>query len=160
MCWMCDHPGATEADYQDHLRRLIGTFGWAVQGVERDGDHPPYAYTVGLAGMGMPELVITGTLDLDQAAVLLNLGVLRSSTRIQVPGERFRLPRGPLVEVVTVTSPWAHLLMAVALYGERFDALQLVHADRHRRWPWEAGYAGVTGGQPVLGVRATAREPS
>ncbi len=48
MCWLCDHPGATELDYQDHLRQLIGTFGWAVQGVERDGIHPPWAYTVGL----------------------------------------------------------------------------------------------------------------
>ena len=41
VCWMCDHPGATEHDYQDHLRRLINTFGWAVQGVERDGVHQP-----------------------------------------------------------------------------------------------------------------------
>ena len=45
MCWLCDHPGATELDYQDHLRRLIATFGWAVQGVQRDGIHPPWAYT-------------------------------------------------------------------------------------------------------------------
>ena len=36
MCWLCDHPGATELDYQDHLRQLIDTFGWAVQGVERE----------------------------------------------------------------------------------------------------------------------------
>ena len=60
MCWLCDHPGATELDYQDHLRQLIGTFGWAVQGVERDGIHPPWAYTVGLTPHRRPELVITG----------------------------------------------------------------------------------------------------
>ena len=30
MCWLCDHPGATERDYQDHMRELIDTFGWAV----------------------------------------------------------------------------------------------------------------------------------
>jgi hypothetical protein len=30
------------------MRQLIGTFGWAVRGVERDGVHPPWAYTVGL----------------------------------------------------------------------------------------------------------------
>ena len=48
MCWICDHPGATERDYAEHMRQLIRTFGWAVQGVERDRVHPPWAYTVGL----------------------------------------------------------------------------------------------------------------
>ena len=89
MCWLCDHPGATELDYQDHLRRLIATFGWAVQGVERDGIHPP----------------------------------------------------------------WAHLNMAVEFYGRRIRGLQLVHADKRERWPWDDAYQGVRGGQPVLGPR-------
>jgi len=35
MCWLCDHPGATDRDYHEHLREVIDTFGWAVQGVER-----------------------------------------------------------------------------------------------------------------------------
>jgi len=52
VCWICDHPGATERDYQEHMRLLINTYGWAVQGVERDGIHPPWAYTVGLTRAG------------------------------------------------------------------------------------------------------------
>ena len=44
---------------------------------------------------------------------------------------------------------------AVEIYGPRIQALQLVHADDLRRWPWEARYRGVRGGQPVLGVRTT-----
>ena len=80
MCWLCDHPGATELDYQDHLRRLI-------------------------------------------------------------------------VTVVRVTAPWAHLNMAVEFYGRRIRGLQLVHADKRGRWPWDDGYQGVRGGQPVLGLR-------
>ncbi len=48
MCWLCAHPGATERDYQEHMWSLIAMYGWAVQGVERDGIHPPWAYTVGL----------------------------------------------------------------------------------------------------------------
>ncbi|MGH3174960.1 MAG: DUF4262 domain-containing protein, partial [Streptosporangiaceae bacterium] len=71
MCWLCDHPGATELDYQDHLRGLIATFGWAVQGVERDGIHPPWAYTVGLTPHRRPELVITG-MGLTRATTVLN----------------------------------------------------------------------------------------
>jgi hypothetical protein len=54
VCWICDHPGATESDYAEHMRRLIATYGWAVQGVERDGIHPPWAYTVGLTSHRRP----------------------------------------------------------------------------------------------------------
>ncbi len=60
MCWICDHPGATHGDYLSHLRGLIDEFGWAVQGVERDRIHPPWAYTVGLTAYRRPELVVTG----------------------------------------------------------------------------------------------------
>jgi uncharacterized protein DUF4262 len=72
VCWMCGHPGATERDYTDHLRRLIDTRGWAVQGVERDGARPPWAYTVGLTPHLRPELVVTG-MGLVRAAEVLNL---------------------------------------------------------------------------------------
>ncbi len=56
MCWICDHPGATEQDYTEHMRRLITAHGWAVQGVEREGIHPPWAYTVGLTAHRRPEM--------------------------------------------------------------------------------------------------------
>ena len=32
-------------------------------------------------------------------------------------------------------------------------ALQVVHADDRGHWPWDLGYRGVRGGQPVLGIR-------
>ena len=50
-----------------------------------------------------------------------------------------------------MTAPWAHLNMAVELYGQRIRGLQLVHADKHGHWPWDQAYQGVRGGQPVLG---------
>jgi hypothetical protein len=31
-----------------------------------------------------------------------------------------------------------------------------VHADKRGRWPWDHGYQGVRGGQPVLGAREPA----
>ena len=43
MCWMCDHPGATQQDYFDELRSRVQKHGWAVQYVEID--RAPYAYT-------------------------------------------------------------------------------------------------------------------
>jgi Domain of unknown function (DUF4262) len=153
VCWLCDHPGATELDYQDHLRQLIGTFGWAVQGVERDGIHPPWAYTVGLTSHRRPELVITG-MGLTRATQVLN-GVAAHVLHAAAPepGTQAALLDGPLVEVVRVATPWAHLNMAVEFYGRRIRGLQLVHADKRGRWPWDHAYQGVRGGQPVLGPR-------
>ncbi len=63
------------------------------------------------------------------------------------------VPDGPLVEIVTVTAPWAHLNVAVEFYGQRIAGLQLVHADKRGRWPWDHQYQGGRGDQPVLGCR-------
>ena len=157
MCWICDHPGATERDYTEHMRRLITAHGWAVQGVERDGIHPPWAYTVGLTSHRRPELVITG-MGLARATQVLN-GVaahLLHGDEAE-PGTQAELRDGPLVEIVKVAVPSAHLVMAVEMYGPGLRALQVVHADDRGHWPWETGYRGVRGGQPVLGTRAPAR---
>jgi uncharacterized protein DUF4262 len=153
VCWMCDHPGATELDYNSFLQGLIDAHGWAVQGVERDGIHPPWAYTVGLTPHRRPELVITG-MGLTQATQVLN-GVAAHlvQARAPAPGTQAALLDGPLVEVVRVTAPWAHLNLAVEFYGRRIQGLQLVHADKRGRWPWDEAYQGVRGGQPVLGRR-------
>lgn len=71
------------------------------------------------------------------------------------PGEQIPLRDGPLIEIVEVANPAAHLVIASEFYGPRIRALQVVHADDRGHWPWEVGYRGVRGGQPVLGVRAT-----
>lgn len=153
MCWMCERPGVTERDYQDHLRQLINVFGWAVQGVERDGIHPPWAYTVGLTAYQRPELVVTG-MPVSRATGVLN-GVAAHLLHADAPepGTQAALLNGPLVEVVRVAVPWAHLRMAVEFYGRRVSALQLVHADDRGHWPWDSWYRGVRGGQPILGTR-------
>ncbi len=52
-----------------------------------------------------------------------------------------------------VAAPWAHLNLAVEFYGTRIRGLQLVHADKRGRWPWDGAYQGVRGGQPGLGPR-------
>lgn len=154
MCWDCDHPDATHADFLDHMRGLIRRHGWAIQGVEGDGVHPPWTYTVGLTAYGDPELVVTG-MDLVPAAALLNKTIvhLGHSPRLS-PGDQFRLPGQPLVEVVQLTDPTAHLYTAMNIYGLDLRALQLVYADSGGRWPWDAEFRGGQGGQPVLGIRS------
>jgi hypothetical protein len=157
MCWFCDNPDGTRLDYLDFLRDKITRFGWAVQGVERDRIHPPWGYTVGLTPRGHPELVVTG-LPVVRAARLLNdvAGHVMHAAA-PAPGEQIALRGGPLIEIVQVEEPTAHLVMAVELYGSRLRALQVVHADDRGHWPWDLGYRGVRGGQPVLGIRSSAR---
>jgi Domain of unknown function (DUF4262) len=151
MCWMCDHPGSTIDDYLDLLRAKVLEHGWATQYVE--DNRTPYAFTIGLHEHGLPELLVTGVSP-PRAVRLLN-SVARIATRdyAPMPGDRIELPAGPLLEVVSVDHPDAHMNMAVALYGP-ISALQLVWADGRGRWPWAADFSDGRGRQPVLGIRA------
>lgn len=156
MCWQCDHPGATWQDYLQHLRELLERHCWIVQGVQRERHRPPYAYTVGLAAHDRPELVVTG-LPYDRAVGLLNSAadhVLQGSA--PWPGEVMPLRGGPVIEIVRVAEPRVHLKVAAALGGPGLSALQLVYADDLGRWPWDNGFRGGQGGQPVLGARNAA----
>jgi uncharacterized protein DUF4262 len=153
MCWLCDNPGATLDEYDDHIHRLVEEYGWAVQGVEGDGVHPPWAYTVGLTAAGLPELVVTG-LDPEPAAELLNDAARHIRLNGgRVPDRYLQLPGSGVAGIVTVAVPDAHLEVAVALYGSKIRALQLVLPDTAGRWPWDESYQGTPGGQPVLGAR-------
>jgi len=154
MCWQCDHPGSTWLDVLEHMRELIACHGWAVVGVERNRIRPPWAYTVGLTESGRPELVVTGMPAVLATRLLNDVAGHVLHADAPVPGERVPLIGGPLIEIVEVAEPSAHLNVAVQLYGVAIRALQLVHADDHGGWPWEVGFRGVRGGQPVLGARA------
>jgi hypothetical protein len=150
MCWECDNPDASPRHYLDLLEGLIDKHGYTVQGVEGDRIHPPWAYTIGLTRRRQPELVVTG-MGFAEASALLN-GVAAHVLHDTAPrhGEQIPLRGGPLIEVVELPEPSAHLHLAVSLYGTGITAIQLVHADDHGHWPWDPGYRG---GQPVLGPR-------
>lgn len=151
MCWMCDHPGSTKQDYLDQIRTTMLKSGWVVQYVE--SDRTPYAYTVGLTECGLPELLVTG-LSPERAARLLNRVAEHAVHEDPpTPGEQILTCAGPLIEIVELAQPDAHMYTAVAFYGADFRALQLVWADENDRWPWDAAFGSGRGGQPVLGVR-------
>ncbi|MGW3958567.1 DUF4262 domain-containing protein [Amycolatopsis sp. NPDC005003] len=147
MCFECenrDRPG-----YLERLRGGVAARGWLVQGVEGAGPHPPWAYTIGLSGYGLPELVVTGL-------PVLTAGNLLNSVATGPPpaaGDRIRLPGGAPAEVVELAEPSVHLVFAAALYGPEIRALQLVHADTEGRFPWSPDYRDGQAGQPVLGPR-------
>lgn len=73
------------------------------------------------------------------------------------PGGRIPLVDGPLIEIVELPHPDAHLDTVVAFFGRDFRALQLVWADDRGGWPWEPGFRSGRGGQPVLGSRTVPR---
>ncbi|MGW5741145.1 DUF4262 domain-containing protein [Amycolatopsis sp. NPDC003861] len=151
MCFECENPD--RSGYLERLRGGVADRGWLVQGVERAGPYPPWAYTIGLSGYGLPELVVTG-LPMLAAGALLN--ALASHTLHGPPfaaGDHIPLRDGPLIEVVSLAEPSAHLVFAAALHGPQIRALQLVHADTQGRFPWSPDYRDGRAGQPVLGPR-------
>jgi hypothetical protein len=127
MCWLCDHPGAGLDDYYDVLHEKIRKKGWAAQYVE--SDRRPYAYTIGLHDWDVPELLMTGVSP-QRASRLLGVVARRFvSGDVSAPGQQISLPGGPLIEIVEVAHPDAHMGWAVAFGGPEIRALQLVWAD-------------------------------
>jgi Domain of unknown function (DUF4262) len=153
MCWSCDNPQATKADHDASMRALIDRYGWAIQFVEPSRIHPPWAYTVGLTEYGKPELVVTGMPANRATELLNNVAAHVLHAQAPTPGTQMQLNGGPFVEYVALPEPSAHLYTAVSLFGPRIRAIQIVHADARGHWPWDPGYRGVRGGQPVLGPR-------
>jgi Domain of unknown function (DUF4262) len=153
MCWLCDHPEATLDDYLDLLREQMRRNGWAIQYVE---GRTPFAYTIGLHDCGLPELLVSG-ISPQRAKRLLN-AVARDAMRGRTltPGEQITLPRGPVIEIVQVDHPDAHMNWAVAFGGPKIRAMQLVWADGRGRWPWAPGFCDDRTRQPVLGFRCRA----
>lgn len=151
MCWKCDHPESTVAEWLDAIRDMVDKRGWVVQYVE--SDRRPYAYTVGLHPRGLPELLVTG-LPPQPTARLINgvAGYLLDGGK-PIPGELISTPDG-LTEVVQVRHPEAHMNVAVAFYGPELRALQLVWADDDGHLPWCAAFTPGRVHQPVLGLRA------
>ena len=149
----CDQPDTTADDYLDELRRTMQEHGWAVQYVE--SDRTPFAYTVGLHDCGLPELLMTGVscAASDTPAEHRRQGT-DGPARAGAPGQKVAVRSGPLVEIVEVANPDAHMKWAVAFGGPEVRALQLVWADGRGRWPWAAAFSDGRGRQPVLGARA------
>jgi hypothetical protein len=152
MCWQCDNPNGTTEQYLDELRASIRIHGWVVQSV--DDDRLPFAYTIGLHDHGLPELLVTGLPQENAARLLNDVAVAAVGGRAFEPGAHIAVGDGPLLEIVEVDHPDAHLNFAVALGGRDIRALQLVWSDDRGRWPWAAGWGPGQLRQPVLGIRA------
>jgi hypothetical protein len=163
MCWYCDNPDATDEDYLGMIITTIDRFGWAVQSVEGDRLHAPFAYTVGLTLRGLPELAVTGLGGRASAGLLNEFADEFVHRRVPAPGERIPLGDGRALEMVCVPHPEAYLFTAISLFEQPEGArdalpqavrgLQLAWSDERGRWPWEPGFRGR---QFLMGPRAAA----
>jgi len=155
------HDPAIQAwlDQEDkRTAQTIRTHGTCVEYIIGDmhARQTPFAYTVGLWGMGHPELLVFG-LDMRTATLLLN----DVSARVRAGGD---LVAGALlsfegwhhrVTVETLPNP-AEIVFAANRFYQRpdefsVDAFQLTYDDRDGRFPWEAGYANAAWIQPRPG---------
>ena len=137
----------------------IRRYGWAIEYVmgEPEEHRCSIAYTVGLFGLGHPELVVLGV-DPHTAAGLLNdVGNRIRNGRDLVPGELLAFDDWPhRVTVEGVPNP-AEILFAANRWAQRPDeasvpAFQLTYDDLAGRFPWETGYANENWIQPRPGA--------
>ncbi len=155
MCWKCDHPEATMADWIAYIRDKIDRRGWAIQYVE-DGLRS-FAYTIGLHGFGLPELLVTGVVPASADQLLTHMAERAVVDGAPAPGLQMATDGPPFVEIVEVDCPPAHMGMASAIQGYGYTARQLVWADAHGVLPWDADFDHGRTRQPVFGVRASHR---
>lgn len=146
-------------DQEDrHTARMIRQYGVYIQSVGGDEQSlsPPFAYTVGLFGIGHPELLALG-LDLHTAAHLLNDVAARIRDGHDLtPGEVLTFDNwSHRVTVESVPNPGQIAFAANAFFRRpdehSVDLLQLTCDDVDGRFPWEDGYARPAWVQPRPG---------
>jgi hypothetical protein len=156
MCRLCDNPnpdGDAEEDLEG-LSEAVRAHGWVIKC--DDEGMCPYAYTIGLHELGLPELLATGVTT-DRALALLDYFTNEAIVNgAPAPGDRIVLSDTAMIEAVHVDYPGAYIDLAVRLFGPKVRAVQLVWTDMCGRWPWDAefDFDGLT--QPVLGSRRRA----
>jgi hypothetical protein len=136
------------------LDTMIARYGWVVQGVfDVDGKQPSFAYTIGLAAKGQPEIIVFG---LPAKLMHLFLNMLgRRFVRDGVPQLDVDLDDvadGLPARLVPVPRAVADSYMVDTLARHPdYTAVQMVWCDRNGRFPWDAGCdTALIKAQPVL----------
>jgi hypothetical protein len=146
-------------DQEDsRLAQTIRAHRIAVQYVMRGehSDEPPFGYTVGLFGVGHPELVVVGVGRETASAMLNAVAGLVLDGRDLVPGEV--VPRGPERSLVVEWLPNpAEVLFTANRFYQRPDefsvpAYQLTWAHPGGLFPWDTGYPCPPECQPRPGT--------
>jgi hypothetical protein len=146
-------------DQEDtRLAQLIRAHRYAVQYVAEgeEDDEPAFAYTIGLFGLGHPELVVAG-LEPEQAYGLLGrVADLVTGGRDLVAGEVLAWDDDGPVVVEMLPNAGEVVLAANRHYQRPADvsvpAYQLTWAHPEGGFPWDAGYPCPPSCQPRPGT--------
>jgi hypothetical protein len=149
-------------DQEDTMvAQTIRKHGLFIAGVtgERDDWPPSFAYTVGLFGLGHPELVVL-SMEADSACGLLNeLGDRIRSGDNLVAGQLLTFDDWPHRIVVEELPNAGRVVLCANRHYQRppevsVPAYQLTYDDLHGRFPWDEGYANSEHLQPRPGTWA------
>jgi Domain of unknown function (DUF4262) len=143
----------------EHVAQTIRKYGLYLQFVSGGSSEvpPTFAYTVGLFGLGHPELVVLGT-DQGTALGLLNhLGDRIRAGDNLVAGSLLSFEEWPhRITVEELPNPGEILLSANRHYQRPAEAsvpaYQLTYDDVQGRFPWDPGYANPPNLQPRPGT--------
>jgi hypothetical protein len=141
-----------------HITDVVRRCGWFIQyvggevciapGCEPGSEsaEPPFAYTVGLFGLGHPELLIVGVSPSDAVGILNDLGARVRAGETLLPGQIITFEEWPhKIVPETVPNPGEIVFEANRFYRRPDEhsvpVLQLSYDDTEGRFPWEDGYA-------------------
>lgn len=128
------------AAYDLQSQATIAEHGWMIQGVFPTEHYPgvEFAYTVGLAAAGLPELVISG-LPLNLVGTLLNDAAQHTLTTELHPGDV--LDGIASVPFRVIDAPAAEVNLSRRFYGaDKVRALQLLWPDDQGNYPGDEGW--------------------
>ena len=142
----------------EHTAQIIRAHGVYLQYVGGDDSHreASFAYTVGLFGVGHPELLIVGVGPNTASGVLNDVSAKIRAGRNIVAGEMLSFEDWPhRVVAEVVPNPGEIAFAANRFYQRPAEAsvplLQLTYDDKNGRFPWEDGYANASWVQPRPG---------
>jgi len=147
-------------DQEDaRLAQVIRAHRWAVQyvGDGDEPDEPAFGYTIGLFGLGHPELVVVGLGPESTHAILQRASGLVAAGRDLVVGELLTFPDRPDGLVVEELPNPGEVLLGANRFYERppeysVPAYQLAWAHRNGLFPWDEGYGCGPECQPRPGT--------
>jgi hypothetical protein len=147
-------------DQEDaHLAQVIRAHRWAVQyvGAGDEPGEPAFAYTIGLFGLGHPELVIVGVAGQNAHGILNRVAGMVADGRNLVAGELLEWSDwGGRIVVEELPNPGEVVLGANRFYERppefSVPAYQLTWAHADGLFPWDDGYACGPECQPRPGT--------
>jgi hypothetical protein len=132
----------TKEQILEEMEAIIARVGWMVTAVFGSEGEPEFAYTVGLAAKGWPELIVFGLPPQTAMAVLNILAERLTDGKTVVRDEPLDyVLEGATVTVIDADRTKADKYMHAARNrDEQYRAAQVVWPDPQHRMPWDEGY--------------------